>query len=514
LEALEHLLSHALCTGRHKPDDIDSKIASKYTGVDRDHLRFIRRRCGYCNSGINNTTTIYVNDSPTIQRLLTASRTLGPKSYPFVKSTSISTSMSCGESTDFGINAVTPGLAVRYSSVFWIGCGDDSAKPIPTQMLQHRLTSAANSAFLPSCFLPGKATQLQRIAGPTFLSSNSEHVTVHQSIVTASFLADITESNVEFQTSKWLQRQIQDNRSRLESGTLLLLAWRRHEPESCTMQDIFKRFEGSESRDIRIFPSTHELDHAQEKLGDIRALDQIADCAPSGWSFRPVTCDNMSECRLGVNGVLKRTHSCGSDHVILHPTASDVSKHLQCLSRQRRMSTRRACQGVGRWFHQEFVEDLISGGEFRVFVITREDLSALRKRRGVVMEIIHTLELPDKELVVTVLHPNLVWRGKTQERSSVDFKELQDFALYVFDALRDRPDWSRNYESLEIGVRLDIGMSLASGRCSYFVNEITRIYEADFFAEWLAQPGTHICKAVAEAIQEVFMVPSSQLPIS
>jgi hypothetical protein len=54
------------------------------------------------------------------------------------------------------------------------------------------------------------------------------------------------------------------------------------------------------------------------------------------------------------------------------------------------------------------VEDLISGGEFRVFVITREDLSALRKRRGVVMEIIHTLELPDKELVVTVLHPNLV----------------------------------------------------------------------------------------------------------
>jgi hypothetical protein len=63
--------------------------------------------------------------------------------------------------------------------------------------------------------------------------------------------------------------------------------------------------------------------------------------------------------------------------------------------------------------HQEFVEDLISGGEFRVFVITREDLSVLRKRRGVVMEMIHTLELPDKELVVTVLHPNLVWRGKT-----------------------------------------------------------------------------------------------------
>jgi hypothetical protein len=51
----------------------------------------------------------------------------------------------------------------------------------------------------------------------------------------------------------------------------------------------------------------------------------------------------------------------------------------------------------------------MSGGEFRVFVITKEDVSALRKRKGIVMDIIHTLELPNKELVVTVLHPNLAW---------------------------------------------------------------------------------------------------------
>jgi hypothetical protein len=269
-----------------------------------------------------------VEDSSTIQKLLTASRALRLGSHSSVKSTSILTSKSRGKLTELDINAIPSGLAFCYSSVFWMGCGKDSAKSIPTQMIQYRLTSAAICAFLSSCFLPGKATQLQRIAGPTFLSSNDEHVTVHQSIVTASFLADIIESNVEFQTSKWLQRWIQDNRSWLESGTLLLLAWRRHDPGSCTMQDIFKRFESYESRDVRIFPSTHVLDHAQEKIGDIRALDQIVDCAPNGWSSRPVTCDNMSECRLGVSGVLKRTHSCGSDHVILHPTASNVSKLL------------------------------------------------------------------------------------------------------------------------------------------------------------------------------------------
>jgi hypothetical protein len=439
-----------------------------------------------------------------------ASRALERGSHPSVEPISVPTSKICGESPDFDINAVPPGLAFRYGSVFWIGCGEDSAKPIPTQMLQHRLTSAAYSAFVPSCFLPEKAMQLQPIVGPAFLSSNRDLVTAHQSIVTVSFLADSTNANVMFQTSKWLHRQIQDDHSQLEPGTIFLLAWRRHDPESCTMQDIFKAFEGLKSRGVRIFPSIHELDHAQEKLGDIRALDQIADYAPDVWSFRPVTCDNVSECRLGVSGVLKRTHSCGSDHVIVYPTASDVSKHLQCLSGQRRMSKRRACQSIGRWFHQEFVEDLISGGEFRVFVITKTDLSALRNRKGVVIDMIHTLELPSKELVVTVLHPNLTWRGKTQKQNGIDVKELEDFALYVFNALRNRRDWSRDYESLEIGVRLDIGMSLASGRCRYFVNEITRIYEADFFAEWLAQPGTHICKAVAEAIQDVLMVPSSQ----
>jgi hypothetical protein len=210
-------------------------------------------------------------------------------------------------------------------------------------MLQHRLTLAANSAFVPSCFLPEKATQLQSIVGLTFLSSNRELVTAHQSIVTASFLADSIKGDVAFQTNKWLHRQIQDDQSRLKPGTLLLLAWHRHGLEDCTMRDIFKRFGGLKSRDMRIFPSIHELDHAQEKLGDIRALDQIADCASDGWSFRPVTCDNTSECRLGVSGVLKRTHSCGSDHVILHPTASDVSRHLQCLFRQRKMSERRKC---------------------------------------------------------------------------------------------------------------------------------------------------------------------------
>jgi len=124
-----------------------------------------------------------------------------------------------------------------------------------------------------------------------------------------------------------------------------------------------------------------------------------------------------------------------------------------------------------------------------------------------VAEMVHTLELPDKELVVTVLRPDSVWRGGSHEYNVYDLRELEEFALYNFDALRNRPDWSTNYESLEIGVRVDVGVSLADRQRRYFVNEITRIYEADVFAEWLAQPGTHICKAVSRAIEEILMVP-------
>jgi hypothetical protein len=146
-------------------------------------LRFVRRRCGHCKSETYSTTAIYVEDSPTIQRLLTVSRALGLGSQSSVKSTSIPTKKSQGESTDLDFNATPSGLAFRYSSVFWIGCGGDSVRPIPTQMLQHRLTSAADSAFVPSCFLPEKATQLQSLVGPTFLSSNRELVTAQSLLI-------------------------------------------------------------------------------------------------------------------------------------------------------------------------------------------------------------------------------------------------------------------------------------------------------------------------------------------
>jgi hypothetical protein len=99
---------------------------------------------------------------------------------------------------------------------------------------------------------------------------------------------------------------------------------------------------------------------------------------------------------------------------------------------------------------------------------------------------VHTLELPDKELVVTVLRPSSMSRDGYYQHNNNDLTELEEFAIYVFNALCTMSDWSTTYQSLEVGVRLDVGVSIAIGKRQYFVNEITRIYEADIFAEWLA----------------------------
>jgi hypothetical protein len=94
------------------------------------------------------------------------------------------------------------------------------------------------------------------------------------------------------------------------------------------LQDICAYMANKRPGDVRMFPSAEELEFSQQKVGDIRVLDQITECAPGRWSFRPITCDSTLGCHLYENTVLKRSHSCGSEHVKVHPPATDLSKYL------------------------------------------------------------------------------------------------------------------------------------------------------------------------------------------
>lgn len=106
--------------------------------------------------------------------------------------------------TDDEVDDLSLGSNVRYSTVFWVGCEDGMHEPLSTQTLQHRHITAANSVLLPSCFLLDEAERLLSFVGPSFLSLDREQVSAHQSIATASILADIAGCKVRFHSAKWM----------------------------------------------------------------------------------------------------------------------------------------------------------------------------------------------------------------------------------------------------------------------------------------------------------------------
>ncbi|PVH70704.1 hypothetical protein DL98DRAFT_597605 [Cadophora sp. DSE1049] len=73
---------------------------------------------------------------------------------------------------------------------------------------------------------------------------------------------------------------------------------------------------------------------------------------------------------------------------------------------------------------------------------------------------------------------------------------LRSFSTTVVDDLLD--DWEESFESLKVGVRLDVAISPFSPR-SFFVNEVTRWYTAAFFSDILAEPKYTLCEEFAKA---------------
>ena len=85
--------------------------------------------------------------------------------------------------------------------------------------------------------------------------------------------------------------------------------------------------------------------------------------------------------------------------------------------------------------------------------------------------------------------------------------DLTRFALYVYVHLRGRKDWKEKFESLEVGVRLDIGVGEdpRTNAKRFFVNEITRVYFASHFSrQTLRGSKQQVCIAFAEALHNYF----------
>ena len=89
--------------------------------------------------------------------------------------------------------------------------------------------------------------------------------------------------------------------------------------------------------------------------------------------------------------------------------------------------------------------------------------------------------------------------------AQLGLSDLHEYALYIYARLRALEGWKEQFESLEVGVRLDVGVGKGKGEKRFFVNEITRFYGADYFSQHtLGAPQQEVCWAFAESVDGYF----------
>ena len=129
---MEHLDSHTLFSKGEKPDSVESIIAAKYTGVDRDHLRFIRRHCSHCNADAGDAFEITLDCPAIVRSVLMASRTLDLNLHPSMGLGDAVPGRQRSHATDIDADVVGLRSTARYATVFWIGCEDKMVSPVST----------------------------------------------------------------------------------------------------------------------------------------------------------------------------------------------------------------------------------------------------------------------------------------------------------------------------------------------------------------------------------------------
>lgn len=409
--------------------------------------------------------------------------------------------------------------------------------------------------------------------GMTSIKPYSEIPILHQGIVTMQHLCHSFKRDVTFRSWNWLQTQLNTLTARPKSASAVKLHQQSRRkpashPRKAQQHHLFSdpntsciiflhwtidpgpplatiastyatiaTLQTTRPTLIRAFPSFSELTCESFKIHDIHTLNSIAATSPFKHSYRPLTCFTHGEphhdpthCPLRGQRqiVMKRTLSCGGDHVEIIPGNKALPRHCPSPSPS----------SPHHWFGQSHEPFFSLFGEFRVFVVAAPSASATatRGRRGRVLHTVIT------EWVSPQDHPGAMY---ARAASAQDFTsaallpltcaDLHEFALYVYDALRARGDWEAHFESLEVGVRLDIGVGWRGGmeeggeegkrevrkkkegeeegkrrarsveKKRFFVNEITRFYCADYFSQHtLGAPQQEVCWAFAEAVDGYF----------
>jgi hypothetical protein len=387
----------------------------------------------------------------------------------------------------------------------------------------------------------GVCSILSNLLGREFICFNRSTIDVHQSVVTVKCIEQITTSEVSVSLQPWDTlaeelRRLQGCEYDLSAlplwfakpkNTILFIQPTAIEAvnrrQLASMYKAIRILQPGYGAQLRAYPNEIEVEKEHYKLGDIEALDCIADKAREWrYQYRPRTCFRPGQCILAefARSVHKRTNSDCAKHVKVRPREEhdglmcelpyteqpqgDAHGKAQASRRPASVKPSSKTEDNGeRWFHQEYIAPL-ANFEYRVFIVAEPEEDSLRGRSRRILKVLRTTP----ESFRDTSNKNILAHEQTP-KNCVDYNSVVEFALYIFDELRRLPGAELEFESLDVGgVRLDIAISVrdeSTKRLRFFVNEITRWHSAYYFSRWACpSPYTEICEAYATAFSNYF----------
>jgi hypothetical protein len=441
-----------------------------------------------------------------------------------------------------------PDSPIKWQALLWAGFSEPTEQFVVSDLraavigVSRSLNYKSRSGPL-SWLDEQEYRRLYTLLGEGFISRNLSTAAMHQSVITVKQIDRITSDRVSVDLQAWESlsedlQHLQDFRysvstcpswlSKSKNTVLFLQPTAIEAVDRMQMTNMYKaiRLIGSgHGAHLRGYPNEVELEKEHHKLGDIEALDYIADRAAEWkYQYRPRTCFRPGRCTLAEDerSVHKRTNSDCAKHVKVQ--SRSVRYGLICElpnpegqqmpnSRKKTLeqSSLQIMDSGERWFHQEYVATLAKA-EYRVFIVAEPGSDSLRGRTRRILKIILTSSAMLQETSIKSILAHV-----QTPQNCPQYEELQEFALHIFDELRRLPGAKLQFESLDVGgVRLDIATSEPDAhtqRSRFFVNEITRWHSAYFFSRWVCpDPHTQICDAFAAAFCSYFFPEESAGP--
>ena len=408
-------------------------------------------------------------------------------------------------------DAHNPSTATKRH-IIWIGvpAGPERIKEnpylhIPVCFKDLEIFEEANSPF--QAVTKDLVDDLSANLGPCFVdcedNEGRDTVYIHQSILMMLFVAHWSGATVEFYN--WESDEGSFVRKVLTSNYDQVFLFISDTSCDRSMEDLYRATDYLEAvrADVAVYPKKSEWSWCQQKVGDIRTLDDVAQ-ESNAW--RPTTCFGMGDCLLthpqNSQMVLKRSHSCaGRDVKVVTmakrdkllckaPEPSQAAKHVR-RGQQRGIRTRKFL-----YFHQEYVPTFRRTGEFRVWVCSGRVVCAFRTKDDD--------NLASKPMALRQLDTNDYSDFKWYSSDRITRKQKHDELLqFVLDTdSRIRRLQSDKFETVQIGARYDCGISPDN---RFYVNELTRFTNADTFSGLLAPPHDQIIGPLAQAIVQTLL---------